>query len=293
MEQALSQYKTFYETAKAGNISRAAEKLKVSQPAVSKSLSRLEAEFGTKLLIRNSRGVKLTAEGTSLYSHLDDAFSHIESAERELRNNRDFNIGYLRMGASTTLTKFILIPYLKEFIASNPYTMVHIENQATADTIRKLEAGKIDIGAVVLSKDRKDVQFLKLMNVEDIFVCTPEYLNNLKRLSGEDVDLFREATFMLLDRDNDTRKHIDEYFRKAGLEPLKVLEISTMDLLVDFAKIGMGISAVIKEFVSKELREGTLIELPMKIPISKRKAGFVYLESDKNDTLKQFIDSIK
>jgi len=272
MEQALSQYKTFYETAKAGNISRAAEKLKVSQPAVSKSLSRLEKEFGEKLLIRNSRGVKLTAEGNALFFHLESAFSHIEMAERELKNTKDFNIGYLRMGGSTTLTKFILIPYIKDFLQKNPYTRIHIENQATAQTIRMLESGKIDIGAVVLSKDRKDVNFLKLMDVEDIFVCTPEYLNNIKKFGGEDVDIFKEATFMLLDKDNDTRKHIDEYFMAEGLEPLKILEISTMDLLIDFAKIGMGISAVIKEFVSKELKEKTLIEIPLNTSIEKRKA---------------------
>ncbi|MCI5510579.1 MAG: LysR family transcriptional regulator, partial [Eubacterium sp.] len=74
MEQHLSQYRIFYAVAKAGNISRAAKELFISQPAISKSISKLEESLGVTLFTRGSRGVQLTCEGQVLYHHVSSAF---------------------------------------------------------------------------------------------------------------------------------------------------------------------------------------------------------------------------
>lgn len=93
MEQHLSQYKIFYEVAKAGNISRAAKGLYISQPAISKSISKLEESLNVTLFVRNSRGVTLTMEGQMLYNHISDAFHSISIGEQQLRRIKDFHIG--------------------------------------------------------------------------------------------------------------------------------------------------------------------------------------------------------
>ena len=289
LEQALSSYKVFFEVAKAGNISKAAKKLAISQPAISKSIVKLEEQLGVRLFSRNSRGVHLTAEGEILFGHIEEAFTFIERGEDELRRLREFHIGHLRIGASTTLSKYILIPYLKEFLKKYPHMKITIENQATAKTIQKIESHKIDVGAVVLSQFRQGVKFVKIMDVEDVFVCTPTYLRHLKELCGEQVDIFEEANLMLLDKDNITRRHIDDYFREQGIVPRQMLEISTMDLLIEFAKIGLGVSAVIKEFVLKELHDGDLVQIPLPVPIQKRVAGFAYQETNQNEALQRFL----
>ena len=67
MEHHLSQYRIFHEVARCGNISRAAKELYISQPAISKAISKLEENLNTKLFIRNSRGVQLTKEGNILF----------------------------------------------------------------------------------------------------------------------------------------------------------------------------------------------------------------------------------
>ena len=85
MEQNLSQYKIFYDVAKAGNISRAAKELYISQPAISKAIGKLEDSLGLSLFTRSSRGVQLTAEGEILYQHTRDAFEALERGEQELR----------------------------------------------------------------------------------------------------------------------------------------------------------------------------------------------------------------
>ena len=291
MEQALSSYKVFYEVAKAGNISKASKALMISQPAISKSISKLEEELGVRLFSRNSRGVMLTSEGEILFEHVADAFGFIERGEDEIRKLREFNIGHLRIGGSTTLCKYLLIPYLKEYLKLYPHMKISITNQESLSTIKEIEEKKLDVGAVVLTNVKNSIRFLKIMDVEDIFVCTPEYLKNLRLIEGNDADILSSANIMLLNSDNISRKHIDEYFRVQGIVPRRMLEISTMDLLIEFAKIGLGVAAVIKEFVLPELKEGSLIQIPIDVPVPGRQAGFAYLESNKNEALRKFLRS--
>ena len=120
MEQHLSQYKIFYEVARCGNISRAAKELYISQPAISKAISKLEESLGIKLFSRNSRGVQLTREGAILFQHVNTAFDSIGRGERELKRIHDFHIGNLKIGVSNTLCKYVLLPYLKGFIGKYP-----------------------------------------------------------------------------------------------------------------------------------------------------------------------------
>ena len=135
MEQHLSQYKIFYEVAKTGNISRAAKELYISQPAISKAISKLEDNLEVTLFTRNSRGVHLTEEGELLFTHTKAAFEFLDRGEKELKRIRDFNIGQLRIGVSTTLCRYILLPYLKAFIDKYPHVKITIESQATAHTL--------------------------------------------------------------------------------------------------------------------------------------------------------------
>ena len=85
----------------------------------------------------------------------------------------------------------------------------------------------------------------------------------------------------------------EEYFKEQGITPRQTMEMSTMDLLIEFAKIGMGVSAVIREFVLKELHEGSLIEVPVPVRIPKRAAGFAYQEANQNEALRSFLRSTR
>ena len=295
MEQALSSYKVFFEVAKSGNISKAAKKLYISQPAISKSIVKLEEHLGVKLFSRNSRGVHLTAEGEILFSHVSEAFEYIDRGEDELKRLREFNIGHLRIGVSNTLCRYILIPYLKEFLIKYRHMRITIEIQATAKTIQKLEQKKLDLGLVGMGSLplKHGLKFSTVMEIEDVFVATPEYLKNLYLREGEDADIFETANIMLLDKENLTRRFIDDHLKDIGVVPRQVLEISTMDLLIEFAKIGLGVAAVIKEFVLKELHEGTLVQVPLKMPVKKRTIGFTYDENNVNSALEAFLKSAR
>ena len=290
MEQNLSQYKIFYEAAKAGNISKAAKELYISQPAISKAISKLEDSLGLSLFTRSSRGVQLTSEGEILFEHTREAFDALDRGEQELKRIQEFDIGHLRIGVSNTLCKYILLPYLKTFIDQYPHMKVTIESQATAQTLARLEQQKIDLGLVAEPSVRRDLAFIPVMDIQDTFVTTPNYLENLYLREGQDTSLFETGNIMLLDTSNMTRHHVDEYMAENNIFPHQILEVTTMDLLIEFAKIGLGIACVIKELVQKELDSGMLVEIPLDIPIHRRTIGFAYHPANQAMALKTFLE---
>lgn len=290
MEQHLSQYKIFYEVARCGNISRAAKELYISQPAISKAISKLEENLNTKLFSRNSRGVQLTKEGSILYQHISSAFESINRGERELKRIHDFHIGHLKIGVSNTLCKYVLLPYLKGFVEKYPHVNISIESHSTNHTLELLDARKIDLGLVAEPKNRKGLTFTPMMEISDIFVCTPAYMDNLLLREGDNPDIFQCGNIILLDRSNMSRKHVDSYLTDNQIEVNQLLEVTDMTLGIEFAKIGLGISCVVREFVVDELKSGTLIEIPLELPIPKRIIGFGYHASDESDTLREFLD---
>ena len=291
MNQNLSSYWIFYTVANAGNISKAAKELYISQPAISKSIQKLEESLNCKLFSRSSRGVILTSEGSLLYSHVKEAFEAIGSGEEKLKRSIELGVGHLIIGVSTRLCKYLLLPYLKEFIHRNPHISISINCQSTNDTLRLLDDNKIDIGLIGKPTNAKNIHFHYLDNIEDIFVSTKDYIRNLNARGVKKNEILANSTLMLLDKNNMTRQYIDDYLQENQITVKDSIDISNMDLLIDFAKIGVGVACVIKSFVSKELADGSLVEIPLGIPIHKREVGFAYKDTIKpSSSLQSFID---
>ena len=108
MEQTLSSYKIFKTVAEEGSFLKAAEKLYISQPAISKSVKRLEDSLNVKIFVREARGVRLTNDGQMLYEHITAAFNSIDIAENKIKRKNSLGIGTLRIGTSATLCKYVL-----------------------------------------------------------------------------------------------------------------------------------------------------------------------------------------
>ena len=238
MSQNLTAYRIFYTVAKAGNISKAARELYISQPAISKSIQKLEENTGCKLFLRSSRGVKMTPEGELLYSYVKNAFETLSLGEEKLRRSIELGVGHLNIGVSSALCKYILLPYLKEFIRQHPYISISIACQSTNETLKLLDEEKIDIGLVGKPENRKNVQFDFLEEIEDVFVAAKDYLRHLKERGVKKQEILSHSTLMLLDKNNVTRQYIDEYLQENQIRIQDSIDISDMDLLIEFAKIG-------------------------------------------------------
>ncbi len=301
MNQNLSFYRIFYATALAGNISKAADELFISQPAISQSIKKLEQSLDTALFVRSSRGVQLTEEGELLFSHVKSAFRTLEAGEHQLRLRRELGMGHLRIGVSSTLCKYVLLPYLTDFVKLHPHIQVTIACQSTNHTLQMLEHEELDLGLTGRPEHLHGMKFYPVRQIQDIFVASREYLDHLllfleqnKQESPSDVSgllasnsalLLKSGILMMLDKDNLTRQYLDQYFKEQQLFPENILEATSMDLLIDFAKIGLGIACVIREFVEEDLKAGTLLELPAPFPIASREIGFVFSWKQANQEL--------
>ena len=290
MQQNLSLYHVFSTVARTGNISLAAKELFISQPAISKSIQKLEENLDTTLFKRSSRGVVLTPDGELLYTKTREAFSLLQEGEAAILHNRSRDIPRLRLGASSTLSKYVLLPRLKSYITQFPQTRIAISCQSTYQTLRLLDEEKIDLGLIGRPKKLQSYSFRPLLSIQDTFVSTEQYLNNQQKLYPEE-PLFHTATFMMLDEENITRQIVGTTLKEHQIEPSHILEVTSMDLLIQFAKISLGIACVIREFVQQELSEKTLTEVPIGFVFPKREVGFVCRKGEENQPLLKYFFS--
>lgn len=295
MDNNLNLYHIFYTVAKAQNISSAAKELYISQPAISKAIAKLESNLNTKLFSRSSRGVTLTDEGTLLYEQVKNAFASIQSGEDQLRKIATLGVSHLSIGVSITLCKYVLLPYLQEFIRQNPHITISITCHPSTETIHDIEKGITEIGFVgIPSNPNQMLCFEPTAEIQDTFIATENYLNNLRIREGNDKSsLLSSANFMMLNKENVSRKFVDNYLAAHQITMTNILEINTMDLLIELAKIDLGIACVIRDFVVDDIKNGTFKELTFKRTIPKRKIGFAYREDlPMSDSLKKFIEFI-
>lgn len=285
----LSRYKIFLAVAECKSISKAAKRLYISQPAVSITIKKLEENLNATLFIRKSKGVELTEDGRNLYDSAKKALNILIDTEDRLKQRQ--NTGYLRIAASNVLCKHFLMPYLKEFTNLYPNTDVSITCTSSAAACSLLEQCDIDLALVAKPENLENAKYHSLGVIEYIFVCTPAYRNKLNCTNDE---IFEHGNIMLLDKDNVSRRHLNNYYAQNNIKPLHILEVNEMDLLIEFAKMGLGVSCVVKQFVENELSAGTLIEIKLSKPILPREIGFLYhLLQPTNENILSFIKAKK
>lgn len=290
MDQNLNLYQIFHTVATTGNISQASKELFVSQPAISKSISKLEKNLNTTLFTRTSRGVKLTQEGHILFEQIDKGFKAIQLGEERLFQINHLGIGQITIGVSNTLCKYVLLPFLKDFIKTNPHIKIALICQSTAQTLAAIEEGTIDIG-LVGEPQEFHFEFKPYMEIQDEFVTTKTYLRHLsERVPLNKSSILSYGDFWMLDKQNITRQYIDKHLTNLNISLGQISEVSSMDLLVEFAKIDLGIACVISNFIEEDIQKGNLVRLPFQIPIPKRKIGFVWNKKNESKALNKFLE---
>ena len=233
----------------------------------------------------------MTSEGELLYSHVKSAFETLSLGEEKLRRSIALGVGHLSIGVSSTLCKYILLPYLKDFIKKYPHINISIACHSTNQTLALLEDGKLDVGLIGKPENSKNIDFYCLREIEDIFVATDDYLHILKLRGVEPDQILQNSTLMLLDKENMTRQYIDDYFQSNHIAIQDTIEVSNMDLLIEMSKISLGVGCVIRDFVKDELQTGILKEIPLGIPIHKREIGFAYNQNVRvSNSLEHFIE---
>ena len=281
-------YKIFYYVATYKNISKTADMLYISQPAISKSIKKLESLSKCILFKRSSKGVSLTSEGEILFEYVKEAFKNIENGEKIIEKMNNLEEGFVKIGISNTLCKYYFLPHLERFHTDYPNIKIQIINSPSPKTYLLLDEGKIDFGIISIPKGKLEYKYIELMSVHDIFVSSKRHKENEESMSLSELS---KLPLMLLEKDNQTRIYIDEFLSDNKVFVNPEIQIGSMDFLIEFAKIGIGIACVIKEFVQNELEDGTLHQLPLKPMPATRKIGIIQKDNIPISTAaKTFID---
>jgi DNA-binding transcriptional LysR family regulator len=269
-------YKVFCFAARSGSLSEAAKQLYITQPSVSHSVKLLEEQLGLQLFSRVPRGVELTKDGAMLYSYLEHAYSFIAMAEEKTKELTSFSGGEIKIGGSDSLVKHFLLPFLESFHREFPGIQINLVHGTTPEIMKHLKEGRIDLGLVRLPVQDEALHFEEGIVLQDCFVAGPKY----KELMDHTVSMEELVRYpiILFSSDSHSRQFVTSLFREHGLTLTPEIELGSVDLLIEFAKIGFGISFVAREFVTKELKDGSLFEIKLREPIPPTKTGIVTLK---------------
>ncbi|MDD4681290.1 MAG: LysR family transcriptional regulator [Clostridia bacterium] len=269
-------YRIFRQVAESKSFSRAARELYMTQPAVSQSISHLEEALGLRLFARTPRGVHLTNEGQLLYEHVSAALNLIHSGEKKLFETRELLVGELWIGVGDTVSRYYLLPYLEAFHKKHPDIKLRIINRTTPELCEMIHSGEIDLGIVNLPVDEPDFVIKECLAVHDIFVCGGAFLDQIKApLSAEEITTY---PLILLETKSNSRQYVEKWFQTQDIPVIPEIELGSHELLLEFAKINLGLACVIREFSQAYLKSGILHEVPMRESIPARSVGYCFLK---------------
>jgi len=266
-------YKFFYHTAREGSFSMAAKKLYVSQSAVSQAVKNLEEKIGGSLFFRKTRNIKLTPEGELLFSHVEQAYNFIKSAENKISEMKNLEYGEIRLGVSDTICKHFIIPHLEGFYNLYPRIKIQVVNRTSSQILAALKTGQIDLGIITLPVNDPQVYAEEFIKVRDIFVASDRFsfLKN-KKIGIHELSKY---PLLMLPQNSATRQNIDLYLRSAGVEISPEIELESIDLLVEFSRIGLGIACVLRESAEFAIEKGELFEVKTKEKLPDRIQGII------------------
>lgn len=289
MSAKLDLYKIFCEVAKNKSFSKAAKLLYMTQPAVSQSIMQLENELEIRLFTRTPKGVILTNEGQLLYEYTNSAINLISAGERKLMEFKNLMIGDLKIGVGDTISRYYLLPYLEKFHNGYPNIKLKIINRTTLELCDMLKSGEIDIAICNLPIQDFSLKIRKCIQVHDIFVCGEKYKNKFSTpISLEEITKF---PLILLESKSNSRHYVENFLLSKGIKINPEIELGSHDLLLEFAKINLGIACVIEEFSQAYLQNKRLYKVELIEPIPKRSIGYCFLNSvSLSCTSKKFIE---
>ena len=288
----LNLYKVFYTVATVGNITKAAEELYISQPAVTKAIHTLETNLGGVLFIRTKKGVTLTEEGKVLLSYVKNILTEARNAENKFNSLIKLEEGKIRIGASATVSKHFLMPYIAEFHKMYPNIDIEITNELTINLISDLRNGYVDFLVTNLpTKEALDMDITVCAKLHDTFAVSEKYLK--KEDKEYTLNEILEHKIVTQKEPSNTRAFLNNYMKSNGIDFKPDIEIVSYALVTEFIKAGFGIGYITKEFAKQELETNEIYELKVTPKIESRELGIVTLKNSAlNYAASKFVEII-
>ena len=259
-------YKVFYHVATSLSFSEASKKLFISQSAVSQSIKTLEKKLGQSLFIRSTKKVQLTSAGALLLKHVEPAMNLIARGESQLLDYGTLGLGQLHIGASDTICRYLLVPYLKKFHELFPNVPIKVTNATSIKCVELLDQRKVDLIVTNFPNSHLNHTYVQktICNFSDVFIANPKYFNLVdKVISFEEL---KQNPILMLDKNCTTSEFLHNLFLQHQLELVPEVELSSNDLLIDLARIGLGIAFVPDYCVTGDNKDLFILKTKEKMP---------------------------
>ncbi|MBO5414810.1 MAG: LysR family transcriptional regulator [Bacilli bacterium] len=283
----LNLYRIFYYVAKEGSISAAAKKIYVSQPAISKSLKKLEELLNVDLFYRTLTGVQLTEFGETLLFYVENSYNSLLTAERTLLESKALERGKVSIGVPSHIGSFFLFEYIEKFKKDYPNIKIKIVSRSTNEMIEQLESHEIDfmIDSSPVDTKYNNVIVEKLVTFPNSFITNKKYDENMNSLKD-----FEDEPFILPVNRSSRRKELESLLTSNNIELKNIIEIETTEMAISAAKKGFGICVIAEEAVKTELEQGQLYKLNVKEKLPGLEINIVYIENFLPPAPRKFID---
>ena len=272
----------FYTVATLQNISKAAEQLGVSQPAVSRIISNIEKEYHTKLFFRSKTGVSLTRDGNNLFEMIKGPLMELEKVSNNIEsNNKTLDKITIHMGATSTALYCYLFKHLENDIKKLfPNVNFRIYSDSSTKLLDMVNKGLIDF-AFITTPYREETDDLEIHNIaklNDILIAPISYKEKLKdKISIKEI---QDYPMVLLSKEMQFREYIDSYLNKYGVHVTPSYETDSSAILTPFVELGYGLTFVPDELASKSIQEGKCYQVNVKEPLPDRYIAFA-IKKDK------------
>jgi len=256
------------------SFSRAGQRLRRTQPAISSAIKLLEDELGEPLFDRLGRSVRLTAAGELLAEYAKRLLRIREEAVLAVGELRGLNRGTLRLGANETTCLYVLPEVLAAFKQAYPQVQVDIHRAITHSITERVIEGTLDFGIVTLPIKNSRLEAITIHRDEMALIVGPGHsLSTRRSVKMSDLE---EEPFILHKIGTTTRERLVKHFSDGGVKMKVTMELASIETIKRFVSIGMGISIVPRLCISKEIAEGSLTALAIRDARFQRKLGLIY-----------------
>ncbi len=288
----LDLYRVFYTVAKRGSLTKAAEELYISQPAVSQSIRQLENQLGVSLFNRTHRGMELSDQGGKMiFSKVEQALKLFTEAENKIQLLSTNATGTIRIAATPNVFEHFLTEKIALFHSKYPDVKIELITSMTTPVDVALKENKCDVAFVHLpvNEDPDIVVYGNVMRVSDIFVTNKDHLE----LTGDVIPLakLQEYPLVMIDEKTVARRLLNDFLSRVGIELTPAIEIGDFALMKRLVTSGMGIGIIPREYTKRRLEEGILFEIKTDPPLPARSVGMVMAKNAKiSYAMRMFLD---
>ena len=288
-------YKIFYYVAKYENLTKAATALKTSQPAVTRTIHKLEGELGCRLFTRSKTGMKLTPEGRTFYGYVAAGCAQFFKGENDLSNLISLENGTIYISATETALHCYLFQAMEEFNSLYPNVRFKILNNSTTESVNAVKEGKVDLAFVSANLQvAKPLRMKILRKYRDILIAGKRF-EELKA-GKEELSLKELVSYpwISLTAETITRRFLNEYFEKNGLTFAPDMELATTDMILPAVRHNLGMGFIPAEFADAELESGQVFEIKVKEKLPERNIVLIYdMEYPQSIAAKEFQKFLK